>query len=108
MAFIYLYANDNLIELIGLQDLSDDAYINNATVTVTVKDKSSGQSIEGETWPLTLKYVSGSNGNYSVILRDTLSVSLNQQLVAEITANAGADRQGFWDEVVIVRRRRTK
>lgn len=43
--------------------LQEPVYVNDATVTVTIKD-SKGDLLAGESWPVELPYVAGSNGLY--------------------------------------------
>ena len=88
-------ANTNLLTLVGLTSHITDIAINDATVTVTVMD-SSGVEVTGETWPLTMDYISGSDGNYQAVLTDTLPLIARRAYVAEINADAGTGRQGQW------------
>ncbi len=89
-------SNDNYLTLSGLQDALDTAnYINDAVVTVTIVDADGGE-LAGETWPLTMSYVSASNGVYRVKLPYTLSgLTDNDLLTAQITATGGGLR-GYW------------
>lgn len=64
-------SNDNRIKYIGLKD-ADGNYQNAATVEVTLND-SNGNALSGQTWPLALSYVAGSNGDYQEVLQDTIS-----------------------------------
>jgi len=93
---LYFYLNDNYIELVGLTDVATGAFVNTATVSTVLKDKLTGAEIAGQTWPLSMPYVASSNGLYRATLKDSLTVTLGQELVAEVTVNAGTDRQGFW------------
>jgi len=95
---LYVGANDNILTLTGLMNESTQTYINDAAVTVTLVDKNDVQ-VSGETWPLTMGYIAASNGNYRSILTDTLSATLSNgvELIAQITANAGAGLNGFWE-----------
>lgn len=92
---IYL-SNDNLLEIDGLKNTATDAYINNATVTATLVDEG-GTAVVGETWPITLSYVSGSDGKYRGTLKDTLSLTAGLGYTAQITADGGADLKGYWE-----------
>ena len=92
---VAFFKNDNLLELIGLQNTVTEAFINNANVTVTVKDEND-VDVMGATWPLTMPNVAGSSGDYRVTLPDTLGFSLNENYFAEVTANAGAGLLSFW------------
>lgn len=86
---IYL-SNDNLLIVDAVQDSSDDSYINDATVTCTLKDLD-GNAVTGQTFPLTLAYVSGSNGKYQGKLEDGLSLTARQAYIAHIDIDAGSD-----------------
>lgn len=95
---LYVGANDNLLTLIGLQNDVTDAYLNSATVSVTVID-ADNNNLSGVSWPLTMSYVTSSNGNYRATLTDTLSATLSSgaSLTAKVTANAGAGLSGYWE-----------
>lgn len=101
MAIIYII-NDNVIELTGLQNAVDEAYQNTATVTVTVKD-ADDVDVVGETWPLTMNYVSGSNGDYRANLADTLTLVDGSRYYATVTADAGVNGLATWTEELIAR-----
>lgn len=90
-------ANTNLLELNGLQSAIDDSYINDADVTVTLKD-SAGDSVSGQTWPATMSYLSGTNGDYRLILDYDLALTPKRSYTAEITATKDGNR-GFWRHV---------
>lgn len=80
--------NDNTIKLMSLVNGDTGAYINDATVAVTLKDVN-GSNVVGETWPLTMSYVTGSNGQYKATLKDTLTLTANDRYTAYITAVSG-------------------
>ena len=107
MAIASLYiGNDNIIELSSLRNVSTspETYINDATVTVTIYD-ANGDEVSGETWPLSLSYVSGSSGKYTATLADTLSLSVNKRYRIKLTADGGAGLKGEWHENVNAVRR---
>ena len=106
MTEIVYHQNDNLLEVDLLKNVDTAAYINNATVTATLKD-ASGNNVVGETWPLTMSYVAASNGKYRAKLKDTLTLIPGRGYVAEITADGGADLRAFWELPVKVERRVT-
>ncbi len=97
--------NDMVLELQGLKDVVADAFINDATVTVTLVDKD-GTQVVGETWPLTMTYVSASDGIYRATLKDTLTVTLGEIYIAQVSANGGAGLQGRWDLPIAVKERK--
>lgn len=98
-------ANDNIVEVVGLRDAVSGAYVNTASVKLTVK-YADGSLVAGESWPMTLVYVTGSDGVYRGILRDTLVLSPGTFVVAEVDANDGPDRRAFWRIVWRVTERR--
>lgn len=91
---IYL-ANDNLLELQGLQNAATAAYVNNATVTATVVDKA-GANVAGQSWPVTLAYVAASNGNYRGTLEDALSLAENEDYSARVSVS-GSGLTAFFE-----------
>lgn len=88
--------NTGALDLIGLKSHVDDTYINDATVTFTVKDKQ-GHELAGETWPQTMTYVVGSNGNYRGILSADLELIAKQHYTAIIEADGGGERIGHFE-----------
>ena len=92
---LYL-SNDNLLELNGLRNstAATGTYINDATVTVTLKDASDNE-VAGETWPLAVGYVSASDGIYRAILQNTLTITAGASYTAEVSAD-GDSLQAFW------------
>jgi len=105
MALLYI-TNDNVIELDGLQNTVTEAYINDATVTVTITDKD-GTEVVGETWPLAMPYVRGSDGTYRANLADTLTLTNGARYAATVTADAGANGLATWVEDLIARVRKS-
>lgn len=99
---IYL-ANDNLLELQGLQNAATAAYVNNATVTATVVDKN-GANVAGQSWPVTLSYVSASNGNYRGTLEDALALTEGEDYTARV-AISGAGLTAFFEHPLRALRR---
>tara|TARA_R110000868_G_scaffold276699_1_gene536417 strand:- start:47 stop:358 length:312 start_codon:yes stop_codon:yes gene_type:complete len=88
-------ANTNVLELRGLQLAITEAYLNNATVSVTVKDDC-GDNVSGQTWPATMNYVSASNGDYRAILLNTVALQSGKKYFAEISATGVNSEVGFW------------
>lgn len=88
--------SDNILETDLVINKQSGAYINNATVTATLKD-SAGNNVAGETWPLTLAYVASSNGKYRATLKDTLTVSKDTKYYAHIDIDGGTDLRRHWE-----------
>ena len=89
-------ANTNVLQLLGLKSETDDTFINDATVTVTVTD-ADGVNVTGGAWPLTMSYVASSDGDYRAILSNELPLVAKAKYVATINADGGADRVGHWE-----------
>jgi hypothetical protein len=89
-------ANTNVLDLTGLKNELTDAFINDATVTVTVKD-ASGAQVSGQAWPLTMSYVALSDGNYRAFLSSALPFAAKAKYTAYIEANGGANLVGHWE-----------
>lgn len=72
--------------------LVDPVYVNDATVTVTiyVGEESGGVELSGESWPVVLPYVSGSDGEYSKSFEPFGSLVIGQMYSVVIKAE-GAD-----------------
>ena len=88
--------NTNLLELFRLKSAVENTYINDATVTVTLKDEA-GTEVTGQTWPLTLTYVPSSNGDYRGIISEDCEFTEGEPYYAIIEANAGVNRYGHWE-----------
>lgn len=107
MSLTLYLGNDNVLTLVGLQNDISAAYLNAATVTVTLVD-SDGTEISGETWPLTMTYVATSDGNYRATLPDTLTgLTAADALTAKVSADGGAGLQGYWEVPVLAAVRTT-
>jgi hypothetical protein len=99
MAIVYV-ANTNNLELRGLKSVSSGEFINDAVVTVTIKDgKVSDSDLAGESWPLTMEYVVGSDGDYRVGLTHTLPFVAKHHYTAIIDSEVGSppERTGHWE-----------
>jgi hypothetical protein len=94
MSIIYIN-NDNLLSVENLKNAATGVYINDATVTATLKN-SAGVNTTGQSWPLTLSFVSSSNGKYIGTLEDGLALTEGETYTAEINANAGNDQIANW------------
>jgi hypothetical protein len=83
--------NTNILELNSLRSQIDESYVNDADVTVTIRD-SSGTSVSGQTWPATMSYISGSDGDYRLILDYDLAFVAKRSYTAEIIATKDGNR----------------
>ena len=78
--------NDNIVEVTGLKDELTDTYVNDAIVEATLKSCSTGVEVTGQTWPIVLGYINGSNGDYRGVLQDSLVLSEDALYIVEIEA----------------------
>lgn len=98
-ASIAYVGNTNDLELTGLKSEEEDAFLNDVSISVTVKD-AAGQVVAGEEWPQTMRYVAESDGNYILGLSYTLELIAGAKYVAIIDADASdtsAERYGHWE-----------
>ena len=96
MAELLFIGNDMSLTVTGLKDEIAGTFINSgATVTATIKNRA-GVNVSGQNWPLTLSYLTGTNGNYRGVLEDGIAFEANEIYRIEITADAGSDVIGFW------------
>ncbi len=105
MTELVFQANDNILELDGLKNDATSAFINDATVTVTLVD-SDDVNVTGQTWPTTMLYVAASDGIYRATLQDVITLVPDARYTAKVTANGGAGLLGFFELPVVARIRR--
>ena len=103
MALIFLTGNSMVIELLGLTDSITDAFVLDATVTITLLDDA-GAEVTGETWPLTMTFVAASDGNYRAVMDEAIVVIVGHQYTAQVTA-ISSGTTGFWEAPVVAERR---
>lgn len=89
-------ANTNVLDLIGLKEEITETFINNATVTVTIKD-AEGTSVAGQAWPLAMDYVASSDGDYRAFVSEDLELVAGTRYVAYIEADGGSNRVGHFE-----------
>lgn len=82
---------DNNVSLTGLNN-DDGSYVNNATVRATVYEANGSTEVSGQSWPVTLNYQSGTDGNYSGVIDDAASLVDGAYYWVEITAEHGATK----------------
>lgn len=103
--------NDNVLRVQRAYSIDlttgDPVYLTaSATVAVTLLDTETGEEVDGETWPLALTYLAGSQGGFLGILRDGLTLTPGQALTARVTLDNGADQYGQVDlDVLVIARR---
>ena len=93
-----LIANDNLIKLVGLKNEVTGLFVNDAVVTATLFD-SLNNEVPGQTWPVTLVFVTASNGDYQATLQDTVQITAGIFYRLQINAD-GQGLQAQWEPMV--------
>lgn len=96
--------NDNILELSELKNAASGAYLNAATVEATITDWATGTAIPSVTNPVTLSFVSGSNGRYRAVLESTAGFTPGQKVRIVITSAEGTVN-GRWEFAATARRR---
>ena len=94
MAEVIFFLNDNVIELTGLKDEVTGVEIDDATVSVTLLDKS-GAQVTGQTWPTTMTAL-GSGGIYRATLVDTLDTTLLDRYTAVVDVTTTGGEVAKW------------
>jgi len=97
--------NDMVLEVSALRNEVSGGFLNNATVTVSLKT-SAGVAVSGSSWPLALSYVAASDGAYRATLADTLELTPGSRYLAEIIADGGAGLRAKWVTDCVCRVRR--
>ena len=94
---LYLYKdNDMVIELDGLKNEVSGTYINDASVTFSLKTMA-GAAVAGQTFPAAMPYVPASNGLYRATLSDLVEMVKGTRYIVEISVEAGAGLNGKWE-----------
>lgn len=87
--------NDMILEVAELRNTATGAYLNAATVTATLTD-AAGVNLGGQSWPLAMVYVTGSNGIYRATLTYALQITARERVTATIAVNAGGGLRAQW------------
>lgn len=95
--------NDNLVTIDELKNVSDGSYINDATVTMTLKD-SSDVGVANGSWPVTLAYVASSNGKYQGVLQDGITTTSGSNYVLHVDV-IGDNLKAHWEITLTARTR---
>ncbi len=104
MIRVVLRSSDNIVHVTGVTDVLTDLYISTATVWISIFD-SEGDNVDGVVWPVTLDYVTGSNGDYNGLIPDAVEFVLGDFYTARITVDDGPGRKVVEDhELEIVER----
>jgi len=107
-SFIYR-ANDNLLKASRLSTVDTSGqtiYLDGtATVEVTLTDLQ-GVALAGETWPLPLDYITGSQGDFQGVIRDTVVLpSPGSTVRALLVIDNGIDQHGELTGTLLVQER---
>lgn len=92
---VLLIANDQTVDVIGLQDRVTGSYLNEKLVEVTIFDKT-GTEVSGQTWPTVLEYVPASDGDYRGNLSDEMVLLRGKQYFVNIDVDAGGGLKANW------------
>lgn len=105
LSSIYI-GNDTVIEIEGLIDSVDDTYVNDATVSIQLYEID-GYGDVGDAFgsPVTMDYVTDSDGDYIGIIESSVGLTLGNKYLAIITASSSG-RDSRWDEIIQVTRRK--
>lgn len=80
-------ANDNLLQLSGLKNGLDDTFINDATVSASMRD-AAGNLLSGMDWPAALSYIADSQGCYRLTLNGDLNLLDGRYYTLEVSVEA--------------------
>lgn len=92
---VVFVGNDAILEVADLRNKATGANLNAATVTATLADLN-GTELQGQSWPLTLAYVSNSKGVYRATLSYALQIAPRDRFNTTITVNAGGGLRARW------------
>ena len=96
MPNIIYRSNDNIVVVRGVSTIDQ----NGKTVYLTATDvvqlslRVNGALVHGETWPIALTYIAGSNGDFQANLKDTLTLPFAEVVGEELIFDNGADQRG--------------
>lgn len=93
---ILLFKSSVLAEVLGVYDQVAAAYLNGASVTLTLR-RTDGVAVTGQTWPLALAYVAASNGDYRGTISAAVAVRRGETLVAEVNIDGGTDKVRYFE-----------
>lgn len=102
-------ANDNVLRACGVSTIDttgQQVYLTGlATVEVTVTD-TAGVPLLGETWPVRLDYVEGSQGEFLGVIRDSVQLPpAGSTVKAKLVIDNGENQHGELTGVLTVQER---
>lgn len=92
---IVFVANDNLFILSDVTLASDDSFVNDAVVSMTIKD-SAGDNVSGVVWPVNMS-ATGTDGEYSVVIQEDAEFADEAGYTAFIDAETPGGITGHWE-----------
>jgi hypothetical protein len=87
--------NDTIVEIRGLENEVTGESINDATVTCTLYDAEDAE-VTGQSWPLSLTYVTSSAGVYRATLPYGIGIVPASGYTLQVDVDAGAGLRGQW------------
>lgn len=104
MLHIIYKDNTSTVELRGLSNSVDGQWVNDAIVTMTLKDLS-GNLVGGQTWPITLSYIANSRGRYTGSFSHLAEVVPGTTYEATISAILQSGSEARWTEPILAKER---
>ncbi len=104
---IIFLKNTGLVQINGLKDALTKTPVNDAVATVTLKELD-GSEVSGETWPVSLSYLAGSDGNYAATFSDSVAILDEGDYIMEVSAIAPDGSKASWEEPVTAMIRSTE
>lgn len=94
--------NTATLEIRGVHQESDGAYLDAATVRLEDLQKPDGSSVTGQSFPTSMASEGGGTGNYSVVLENDLGVVDGDRLTAIVSIDDGVNRNGWLELPIFV------
>lgn len=98
--------NTARIKFVGLmyEELDGtETIVNDAVMSVTLLDLNQ-KEVEGQSWPVTMNYIAGTDGDYAAELIDTLSISDGESITAKVVATWSGKKLTIPQQVNVVER----
>jgi hypothetical protein len=102
-------SNDNVVRLSGASAIlvstgATTFLTSGATVTFRLQTLDL-VDVAGETWPVTMSYIAGSDGDFIGVLRESVSLTPDQEYYFVGVVDNGADQRGSWRLLLRAQRR---
>lgn len=105
MMRVVLNESNNLVYVNDLEDVLNAQFINTADVKVTLYEDDKTTEVLDETWPLSIDYIPGSNGDYVGVLDDDIVLVVGGSYFAKVVIDDGPGRRlTEWHQLEIVDR----